>query len=316
MDADRTPPRRVVLYARVSTEYVAKNVSTHPCWHADTAAFHCPWCPVTATDSSIIAMHIRGHREQHAREHKKWTTWKGAKRNQDPEVQLTELRPWAARMGAKVVAEVVERASGAADPRDRTGLEELLALAHQRKMDAVLVFALDRLTRRGMMDLLALLQHFRDKGVTVLSLKDRWLETSPGPVGDLIIAVLGFVAQFERQRLSERVKAGMAAAGIPYGRPPVIQDRMTLRRLIAEGLSLAKIASRVKVNESTISRYVRKDAELLTLWNATRTKQWPPWIPRERKPEGFRALYPEASSPGGAAAPPRASPHADSASEP
>ena len=78
---------------------------------------------------------------------------------------------------------------------------------------------LDRLTRGGAEDALRLIRQFRERGCTLLSVKEWWLNSSP-EITDVLVAFAGWMAQQESTRRSERVKAGLArrkAEGKPIG---------------------------------------------------------------------------------------------------
>jgi len=178
----------------------------------------------------------------------------GAERGQNPETQLLALRARAKRLGADVVAEYIDQASGTR--ADRAGLRALLDAAHRREFDGVLVWALDRLSREGIGPVVSYLERFKAAGVTVKSFLEAWLDTE-SPVTDLLIAVFGWVARQERERIRERVKAGLTrarAAGKRFGRPRAILDASTVERLLAEGLSVREVARRTGHSRATIAR--------------------------------------------------------------
>ena len=71
-------------------------------------------------------------------------------RGQDPENQLAQLRAWCAAAGHTIFAEFVDHASGGKGADKRTQFAAMLAAAHQRQFDVLLVWALDRFgTQRG-----------------------------------------------------------------------------------------------------------------------------------------------------------------------
>ncbi len=178
----------------------------------------------------------------------------GADRGQNPETQLIALRAWADRLGVEVAGEYVDQASGTR--ADRAGLRTLLDAAHRREFDGALVWALDRLSREGIGPMVTYLERFKAAGVAVKSHQEPWLDTE-SPVTDLLIAVFGWVARQERERIRERVKAGLArarAAGKRFGRPRALLDASVVERLLAEGLSIREVARRTGHSRATIAR--------------------------------------------------------------
>src|SRR5439155_4581342 len=148
-----------------------------------------------------------------------------------PEVQLDELRTWAQRLGYEVTATYIDRLSGAKGAEERPELAKALTAAHRREYDVLLVWALDRLSRGGIAATAGILERLKRCGVGLKSLREPWLD-SVGPVGDVIVAVFAWVAQQDRERIAERVRAGLERAkrhgtrsGRPIGRPRLAVSR-------------------------------------------------------------------------------------------
>ena len=84
----------------------------------------------------------------------------------------------------------------------------------------VICWAIDRLTRQGVSETLQAVNRITRAGGTLVSLQESWIETS-GELRDLLVAIVGWVANFESRRRSERIKSGLArrrAVGLPVGR--------------------------------------------------------------------------------------------------
>lgn len=166
--------------------------------------------------------------------------------------QELELRRWAERLGFEVVRVYSDTASGTRT--DRVAVAALLTGAHLREFDALLIWALDRLTREGIGSMAKYMDQLRAAGVRVMSHQEPWLDTG-GPVGDLLVAVFAWVAKQERQRIGERVRAGQArarAAGVRFGRPKREVDVVEINRRRAAGESWRRIARALKVPTRTL----------------------------------------------------------------
>src|SRR5215469_2036343 len=127
---------------------------------------------------------------------------------QDPEMQLSELREYAARRGWVVSGEYVDQGvSGSKESRPE--LNRLTADAHRRVFDAVLVWKIDRYGRslKHLVDSLADLAAY---GVAFVSFRDN-LDLST-PSGRLMFQIIGAMAEFERSLIQERVRAGLCNA--------------------------------------------------------------------------------------------------------
>ena len=179
---------------------------------------------------------------------------------QNPENQLRELRIFAKTQNWEIVHEYVDRASG--KTADRPQFKKLFEDASQRRFDVVLFWALDRLSREGIVQTLTYLQSLSRWGVAYRSLKEHTIDTT-GPWGELLIAILATFAKQERLRISERTIEGLKrarAAGKTLGRPIVPVDLPRIRRLQAEGKSLRAIAREVDISLSTIMRSLKEVA--------------------------------------------------------
>jgi DNA invertase Pin-like site-specific DNA recombinase len=112
--------------------------------------------------------------------------------------QELELRRWAERRGLEIAKVYAETASGARG--DRVALAAVLAGAHRREFDVLLIWSLDRLSREGIGPMVRYMDQLRTTGVRVQSHQEAWVDTS-SPVWDLLLAVFAWVAQQERCRL-------------------------------------------------------------------------------------------------------------------
>src|SRR6266700_1312798 len=154
-------------------------------------------------------------------------------------MQSRAMREYAARRGWVIAMQVREVGSGAAK---REAREKLLDAARRREIDVVLVWRLDR-WGRSVTDLLATLQELDHLGVGFVSLTEALDLTTPA--GRAMAGLLAIFAEFEREILRERVRAGSAYArqnGKRLGRPPkAAQKGALVRELYRKGVSKAEI---------------------------------------------------------------------------
>ena len=175
-------------------------------------------------------------------------------RGQDTENQLRELRESCGRQGWTVVEEYIDHESGKTGERAR--LKAMMAAAREQRFGGVLVWALDRLTREGIEQTFAYVRALSDAGVVFVSHTEPQFSTG-GPCGELMLAIAAWIAKQERQRISERTKAGLATArakGRIGGRRPVAKDEMRIRELRASGMSLSEVALATGVSRATVAR--------------------------------------------------------------
>ena len=121
-------------------------------------------------------------------------------------MQTRAMREYAARRGWTIAMQVSEVGSGAVQRQAR---EKLLEAARRREIDVVLVWRLDR-WGRSVTDLLATLQELEHLGVGFVSLTEALDLTTPA--GRAMAGLLAVFAEFEREILRERVRAGLAHA--------------------------------------------------------------------------------------------------------
>jgi DNA invertase Pin-like site-specific DNA recombinase len=148
--------------------------------------------------------------------------------------------------------QVKEVGSGASERQLR---EKLLDAARRREIDVVLVWRLDR-WGRSVADLLATLQELQHLGVGFVSLTEALDLTTPA--GRAMAALLAVFAEFEREILRERVRAGLAHArqnGKKLGRPTTAARHIAeIRKLHRAGVSNSEIARRLQIGRTSVRR--------------------------------------------------------------
>lgn len=149
---------------------------------------------------------------------------------QDTLNQTIALTEWASQRHLKVV-KVYEEEESAWKAGHQKMLAQLIEDARKNRFDAVLVWALDRLSREGALAILSLVNTLKIQGVKVISYQESWTE-APGEIGEILYALTGWVARMESERRSERTKAGLArivAQGKILGRPKGSKDKKKRR---------------------------------------------------------------------------------------
>src|SRR5215469_7656856 len=118
--------------------------------------------------------------------------------------QLLALREFCAKQGWAIVHTYTDRITG--KHSDRKEFRAMLAAAARREFDAVVTWALDRLSREGVAQTFEHIKTLLGYGVQYISYTEPHFRTL-GPAGELMIAIAAWIAQQERIRLSERVHA-------------------------------------------------------------------------------------------------------------
>jgi DNA invertase Pin-like site-specific DNA recombinase len=170
--------------------------------------------------------------------------------DQTADNQLLELRRYVEARGWASTEFVDHGVSGAKERRP--ALDDLLRDARRRKVDVVVCWRLDRLGR-NLRHLVTLIEELQVLGIAFVSLGEGIDCTTPA--GKLQLHILAALAEFERARIQERVKAGLARArtqGVRLGRP---RRRIDPERLATvANLPEREAARRLGIPRSTLQR--------------------------------------------------------------
>ena len=182
--------------------------------------------------------------------------------DQEPENQLAELRRYVRARSWPEATEYVDKGVSGSKNR-RPALDRLIQDAKRRGFDVLVVWRLDRLGR-NLRHLVTLLDELQVIGVSFVSLGEGIDCTTPA--GRLQLHVLAALAEFERARIAERVKAGLGYCQvdeIPADRPP---------RCCGRRSSLIR----------HIAHEIRGFAHNLTVPGEPLWRIWVPGVPRSR----------------------------------
>ena len=167
-------------------------------------------------------------------------------------LQTQAMQTYVQARGWQVALQVQDISSGAVVRPQR---EELLKAAKRCELDVILVWRLNR-WGRSLSDLITSLQELTDLGVGFISLTKALDLTTP--MGRAMVGMMAVFAEFERDVLKERVKAGIAQsrkAGKPHGRPVTIaHQKGRIQELYAQGVSKAQIARDPGISRTSVRR--------------------------------------------------------------
>jgi site-specific DNA recombinase len=175
------------------------------------------------------------------------------------EAQEAKIRAMATVRGVELEEVIVDGGESAKD-LNRPGMQRLLELVVNEKIDAVIVAKLDRLTR-SVKDLSQMLELFEKRKVALISVAES-LDTSSA-AGRLVITIMGAVSQWEREAIGERTRdalrhkrsQGQRVGNIAFGfrlgpdgehleQSPIEQAALEeIRKLRSQGHSMRRIAA-------------------------------------------------------------------------
>jgi DNA invertase Pin-like site-specific DNA recombinase len=180
---------------------------------------------------------------------------------QKPDLQVDGVHGYAARAGLEIVAEYLDQAvSGRQEGRPQ--LQALMRAARQHEFACVVVWKFDRFAR-SVSHLLRALEEFNHLRIRFISVQDQ-VDTA-SPMGKAMFTIIGAMAELESSLISERVKAGMAAArarGKPLGRPATPAPLVSRIEALAgtTGLSVRQIQEALagQVSRSVVGAIVKR----------------------------------------------------------
>ena len=176
---------------------------------------------------------------------------------QKAEMQVVELKEFVKRRGFSLGKVFIDQGYTGGNIQ-RPAFGKMMEDAHKRSFDVLIVWKLDRLSR-SLKDLITTLETLGSLGIDFISY-DNSLDTST-PTGKLVFHVVGSVAEFERDIIKERVRAGLANArrnGKKLGRPSILAKISPIVYILKEkGLSNRMIAHKLGVGEATVRRALK-----------------------------------------------------------
>lgn len=172
-------------------------------------------------------------------------------------MQLKELREYAYRRDWQIVTEYVDTGwSGAKASRPQ--LNRLKQDARERRFEIVMVWKLDR-WGRSLSDLIAGIQELVALGVRWIAVTQNLDTDESNPMSRLLLHLMAAFAEFEREMIRERVKAGLKnaiAKGTHCGRPAKMFDRKKAAELRKAGVSVRKMAKKLGITKGTVQRFL------------------------------------------------------------
>ncbi|MGD0886158.1 MAG: recombinase family protein [Thermodesulfovibrionales bacterium] len=181
-------------------------------------------------------------------------------KGQDLNLQLVPLREYCQRRGFVISGEYLDNGvSGTKDRRPQ--LDRFMEAARKRQIDLILVWKLDRFGR-SLRQLVVALEELSSLGIGFISYQDNLDLTTPQ--GRLMFHIIGAMAEFERELIRERVKAGLENArrkGKRLGRkpiPPIDKDKIIALLKKDSSLSVRKIARKVGMSSGFVGRTLKE----------------------------------------------------------
>jgi len=187
-------------------------------------------------------------------------------KGQDPELQLVPLREYCQRRGFAIAGEYIDNGISGTKER-RPQLDRLMEAARKRQIDLILVWKLDRFGR-SLRQLVVTLEELSSLCIGFISFQDNLDLTTAQ--GRLMFHIIGAMAEFERELIRERVKAGLDNArrkGKRLGRKPIAPidiDKAIRLHTQYPLLSIRTIAEKTKLSKSFVGKILKEQMSVVS----------------------------------------------------
>jgi DNA invertase Pin-like site-specific DNA recombinase len=192
------------------------------------------------------------------------------------ENQRFAIYEFCSKRGHQVV-EVFEDVgvSGALPPKERPGFQR--ALEALEEAEGLVVYALDRIAR-SLVELVEVVKELESRGKVILSVREEWLQQLDPKIRSLIIAVLGWAAEMEREFIRERTREALRrlkVQGKRLGRRPKVTEEAAREaiRLVEKGYTLKEAARLLRVGYTTLCRFITQSLVLRSLYYEARARR-------------------------------------------
>ncbi len=185
-----------------------------------------------------------------------------------PENQEFAVTRWVASKGYQLVGFCRDvGVSGVIPPLERPGFRECVRSLEAGEAEGIVVASLDRIAR-SLWELAHVFREFEERGWVILSVREEWLQSLDPKLRGLIVAILGWAGEMEREFIRERTREALArlrAEGKRIGRPPKWNPevRRKLLEYVKKGYTLKDACKLVGIGYSTARRYLARDPEYL-----------------------------------------------------
>ena len=152
-----------------------------------------------------------------------------------------------------------DRITGSAETRP--GLDEMSR--YVREGDTIVIYSIDRLAR-NVEHLLSTVKEWRDNGIAIVFIREALrIDGEKNPMSELLLGVIGHIAQFEKAIIKERQREGIEAAkrrGVYKGRKRALDEDQVkeLQNLLRQTGNISEIARKMGVSRQTIYRYMKQ----------------------------------------------------------
>lgn len=184
-------------------------------------------------------------------------------KEQELDVQKEQIVAYCHKEGYNLIDIVEEKYSGRS--KNRPGWDIIMENVRQRKIDGIVFLRADRIAR-STKNLLSIVDEFIENKIKLISINDPMFQGDiESPQGKLVVTIMGAMAEFETNIISERMREGKERAermgtksGKPMHRPKIEMNWEKYDELLALGVTKRKIAVALKISESKLHISVKE----------------------------------------------------------
>jgi DNA invertase Pin-like site-specific DNA recombinase len=185
---------------------------------------------------------------------------------QTTEQQINAIKEYAVKMGMEILEWFGDPdVSGAIPALERDGFKKLLDYVERNRVSTIVVYAIDRLGR-SFMDIFKTLSELDKRGITVVSVRDSFLQTLDPNIRRLVLAVLAWASEYEVKLTRERVRLAMKRREVQEKLEKVRKvdkiyegTRQLIKALYSQGWSLRKIAKTVNLSVYAVRKVLMSE---------------------------------------------------------
>lgn len=174
---------------------------------------------------------------------------------QEAENQLIQLKNYAQKSDYEIHKEYADIISG--KENSRPAFDNLFLDARKKLFDIVLFWDLSRFSRSGTLFTLQRLKELENLGIDWISYQEPYFR-SIGDFKDIVISIMATLAKIEREKISERTKAGLARTKAKLGRPKAKINEKKILDMYKEYGSINKVAKLSKWSYGKVYEIIKK----------------------------------------------------------
>lgn len=181
-------------------------------------------------------------------------------KGQDTQNQILQLERYCQAHDYEIYKIYEDHESGAKGRKERAAFDLMFREARQSKFKLILFWSLDRFSREGIFKTMMYLKQLDEYGIKFQSYTEEYLSTDNELVSQILLSVMSYFAKLEREKISERTKAGLERArlkGQQIGRPNKNDLRDKIQRLRTEK-SVREVANILCISAGTVMKYSKE----------------------------------------------------------